>query len=177
MSCAPVGAQAQDTDGLLVLQVDQTASPPARHFNLLSPRLLHSSYVPPAAALLGSGPGASRGLSGADVPSAGEPMVGYSLHTTLTVVPVPAGAPAGTLPMLAANVGEAGGLVGLDGFGNATVPGSVISLGVDGQWKLSRDADGHAVLELLIEDTEDGFEPVAGSKALYSDGGILKIAR
>lgn len=175
VSTAPAATQAQDGDGLLALQTDPTG---VKRLHQMDPRTLHASYILPGAVLLGAGPGASRGLAGAAVPPGGEPLIGYVLDATLQVVEPPFGAPAGTMPILRAVTGVAGTAVALDASLNAHVPGATISIGIANDFAITRDPNtGEAVLSIKILDVEDGYNPVPGSRRLYSNGGNLRIAR
>ena len=68
---------------------------------------------------------------------------------------------------ITAQKGEVNGLAPLGTLGELVL-NEVSALQING--------DGHYVLPATIPDTNDGFIPVAGSRVLYTDGGIPKIA-
>ncbi len=47
---------------------------------------------------------------------------------------------------------------------------------IGGRAALGSDKGGDLVLSATVQDTNDDFQPIAGSRVLYTDGGILKVA-
>lgn len=109
-------------------------------------------------------------------------MSGTTVHagTPLTSLPNPTATAATDMLFML--------VVGTDGVAvPAMVPRSVVlksaaALGANGDLLLSGlsalliNEDGHYVFPATIPDTNDGFVPVAGSRVLYTDGGVPKFA-
>ena len=149
---------------------------------VLVPSLVAGSTL--LASVLGLGGGTLTGpltLSGAPTEPLQAATKAYVDAITATAASALLGANAAASQAEAAVAAvQAGTGLAIEAFRGA--PNGVAALDPAGTLLLSNkaalaiDATGHVVVAAVVEDTNDGFEPVAGSRVLYTDGGILKVA-
>ena len=148
-------------------------------FRQISTKAMIASYTPAGAVLVGAGAGASRGVGPGSIPTSGDPMSGYVLHSTLQVLPP---VELGGYNLLAVNVGTGAGSVAagndsrivnaaqLDQTGNLHLTGTTFSL-AGGGFTITSDGAGNVTMTFNGPNTDPG---IAGR--VWNNAGLMAIS-